>query len=48
MTKLNSQKLLNSLNFVNHVAINHNLKISKLSFNEDSLDFTTIELDIPN
>ena len=48
MTKLNYQKLLNSLDFVNYVVINHNLKFTKFSFNEDFFDFTTVELDIPN
>lgn len=48
MAKLNYQKLVNSLDFANYVIINHNIKITKISMDDDTFGFTTLEIDMPN
>jgi|ETNmetMinimDraft_13_1059891.scaffolds.fasta_scaffold141407_2 hypothetical protein len=48
MVKLNYHKLMNSLDFANYVVINYNLKMTKLSVDEEHSDFTTVEFDMPN
>jgi len=48
MVKLNYQKLMHSLDFANYVVINYNLKLNRLSVDEEYSDFTTVEFDMPN